>query len=140
MIVEEVSDRLKDIDPAVFRLVAGAAELASVKDAPPTAPAAYVFVESEAAGDNERITGVLQRVERDVAVVVVAKNASGTTGAAAYQDVEQLKVQAFAALIGWQPESAAEELTFVGSQLVRARNGHVWLQLTFSAPYYLESH
>ena len=140
MIVADVITRLKEMASPPFRIIAGALELAAVKEQPAATPAAYVFIESEAAADNETITGaVRQRVEADLAVVIVAGNAVGGAGGALASDLESLKATVRTALVGWQPASSEDVVTFVASELVRAKGGYAACQLTFSAPYYLEA-
>lgn len=140
MIVADVIARLNAISPPVFRIVAGALELAAVKEQPPATPAAYVFVETEAAADNETTTGaVRQRVETDLAVVIVASNVSSAAGGALAADIDALKGKVLEALVGWLPPSGGDVMTFAASELVRAKGGFAACQLTFSAPYYLEA-
>lgn len=141
MIVPEIIDRLKTAPQTPLRLTDGAAALASLgtNAAPKALPAAFVYVSEEAAAENSRATGVLQRVEMDVTVVLVSQNVSDPRGAAASSDVEALKVWAKARLLGWQPASAEDVLTYVGGRMVRAREGLVWWELTFATATYLEA-
>ena len=140
MIVAEVSERLRAMTPAVFMLVEGVAEIAALKTARPAAlPAAYVFISQEAAGDNERITGVLQRVEMDLSVVLVTENLSDPREEAASNDVTALKGRVNSALLGWQPPSAEDVVTAVGGRLVRARDGLVWWEMLFGTAIYQEA-
>lgn len=137
MIVREIIARLKDLASPPFALVAGSADLAALGSArPPALPAAYVFVSEEAAGENERVNAVLQRMEIDVSVVVVAGNVSDVHGGAAAADSEALKRAVRAALVGWQPASAEDVVTNVGGKLVRAAGGTVWWELTFATATY----
>lgn len=137
MIAAEIIARLKDRAGTSFGLIEGAAELAALGNGQPMAlPAAYVFIAEEAAGENERTTGVLQRVEIDVSVVLVAGNVSDATGAAAADDVETLKRTVRRALIGWQPASAEDVVTLVGARIVRVREGAVWCEMTFATAAY----
>lgn len=138
MIVAEIIARLQERAGSNFGLIEGAGELAALGNAPPPAmPAAYVYVAEEAAGDNERATGpVLQRVEMDVSVVVIAGNVSDATGAAAAGDVEALKRAVRRALIGWQPPAADDVITLVGARIVRVREGAVWCEMTFAVVTY----
>jgi hypothetical protein len=138
VIVAEIIARLADAN--AFAMIEGAAELAALKDAaPPASPAAYVFIDEEAAEPNDRMNAVLQRVEVDVSVVIMATNVSDATGGAGSDDVETLKAAATAVLVGWQPESAADVVTYVGARLVRARSGTVTVEMTFATAFYLES-
>ena len=139
MIVDEFIEQLRALDPPVFSLVEGIGELASLQDAPAATPAGYVFIKEEAGGENKRITGLLQRVEADIGVVIVMQNVSDNAGGAAMADIEAIKLKTIGAIAGTQPASAADTVEYAGGQLVRARNGYVWWELTFSAPYLLES-
>jgi hypothetical protein len=140
VIVPETIGRLKTAPQTPLRLVDGAAALAAIGTAKPLAtPAGYVFVAEEAAAENSRATGVLQRVEMDVSVVLVTQNVSDALGGAAAGDVEALKAWTKAQLLGWQPPSAEDVLTYVGGRMVRARDGLVWWELTFATATYLEA-
>lgn len=137
MIVAEVIERLRAQVGSPFALVEGAAELAILGNAQPNAlPAAYVYTAEEAAEPNERIGAVLQRVEVDIAVVVIAGNVSDATGAAAASDVESLKRFVRSALVGWEPEVADDIITNVGARIVRVRDGAVWCEMTFATALY----
>ncbi|MES0068793.1 hypothetical protein NKJ73_23745 [Mesorhizobium sp. M0074] len=136
----EFQQRLRDIDPAVFRVVAGAAAWASLNGEPKTTPAAFVLIEEEQSGENTRMTGpVLQRCEADVAVIFVTRNVSDGTGAAAADDIETLKSAVRDALIGFEPTSVsnADVVEHISSNLLKAKNGHVWQRELFGVGYYL---
>ena len=136
MIVAEVIQRLSDAN--VFGLVEGAAELMSLGEAAPiVSPAAYVFIDEEAAEENERANAVLQRVEVDLSVVLMTTNVSDTKGGAGADDIEALKATARDHLVGWTPASAGDVVTYVGARLVRARNGLVVVEMTFATAFYV---
>lgn len=137
MIPDEVIARLKAALDCPFAIVEGASELAAIVDQPLATPAAYVIVKEEASGENERVNGVLQRTEMDIGVVIVADNLSDASGAAASVDLEALKRFVRGRLIGWQPASAEDVLLHVGGQLVKARNGALWWEMTLSTAVYL---
>ena len=140
MIVADVIARLHALSPPVFRIVAGALELAAVREQPAAVPAAYVFIENEAAAENEAMTGaVTQRVETDLAVVIVASNVSDAAGGALAADLEAIKRRVLVALLGWLPPQGDDIVTYVGSETIRMKGGYAACQLTFSAPYYLEA-
>ncbi|WP_437871293.1 phage tail terminator protein [Methylorubrum extorquens] len=137
MIIAQIIERLRAQTDTPFAIVEGAAELASLGNAQPNAlPAAYVFTAEEAAEPNDRIGAVLQRLEIDVAVVIVAGNVSDATGAAAASDMESLKRAARKALVGWQPPAADDVVTNVGARIVRVRDGAVWCEMTFATARY----
>ncbi len=138
-LVSEIQGRLSAIDPAVFRLVAGAAAFSALSGQPPATPAAYVLIEEEQSAENERITGpVMQRTEADIAVIIVTRNVADNTGAAAAEDVETLKAAVRAALIGFVPAGAqgGDPLTHISGNLLKAKSGNVWQRELFAAAYY----
>ena len=139
MIVAEIIARLQAIAPPVFALVEGAAELAALgSGTPPAMPAAYVYIAEEASADNERLTGVLQRTEIDISLLLVASSAADPRGGVASGDLEALKRAARGALLGWQPPSADDVVTHVGGRIVRFRDNAVWWEMTLGTAVYLD--
>jgi hypothetical protein len=139
MIIDEVQSLLKAI-PATFATVEGAAELSLLKDAPLATPAAYVIVKDEASGENQRMTGgVLQRTEVDFGVVIVIKNVSDRTGAAATTAVEPLKIATRQALLGQTLAGTDDVITHVSGSLHKAANGELWWEEIFATAYLLEA-
>lgn len=140
-IVADFIARLQAITPPVFAIVEGAADFSTIETVPTAMPAAYVLVEEEESGDNERATGpVLQRCEADIAVVIVTDNVSDVSGGAVASDIEALKAAVRAALIGFVPASTqgGDPITHVGGRLISARRGTVWHRELFAAAYYLQ--
>ncbi|RWN30124.1 MAG: hypothetical protein EOR97_17275 [Mesorhizobium sp.] len=139
-IVSELRGLLDGINPPVFRIVGGAAEFAALAGEPKATPAAYVLVEEEQSEDNARMTGpVLQRVEADVAVIIVTRNVSDNTGAAAAEEIETLKAKVRGALMGFVPAGdGSDPITHVSGSLLKAKSGNVWQRELFAAAYYLE--
>ena len=138
--VSEIQTELLAIDPPVFRIVGGAADFAAIADAPHAFPAAYVFVEEEASAENETITGpVVQRMESDIAVVIVTKNLTDAKGAAAAAEIETLKTTVRAKLIGFVPEATQDgtPVTHIAGALLKAKGGYVWHRELFGVVSYL---
>lgn len=122
-----------------FKLVRGAAQLASVKDRPDALPAAFVLVTREVTAENGRLTGgVLQRCERDVAVVIVCEDLSDIDGDAAADELEGLKTYVRGQLIGFKPTDMVDVITHVSGEVIEARAGCAWFEDTYSAPIYLK--
>jgi len=137
-LVAAVIDRLKAAGTP-FKAVSGAAEFAAIEKRRLGTPAAFVMVAEEAAGDNERINGtVLQRLEIDLAVVIVADNLGDARGGAAADDIDALKGFVRAQLIGFAPEAAEEPLTHLSGRLLKARSGTIWFEDLFAVASYLE--
>lgn len=136
MIEEQIRLRLAAL-PETFALVEGIAELSLLAASPKAFPAAYVFEKEKAAAPNERMNGVLQRVEADYAVVIVAKSVANAYGAIG--QLRPLEMAVLEALIGWQPDEAEEPITFNSSVVTRVAPGTVWLEVVVSASWYLEA-
>lgn len=137
-IVSEIREHLK-AGQTVFKIVAGAIEFSQIDKQHLGSPAAYVMVPEDASSQNERMTGgVLQRLETDIAVLIVVQNLSGPFGEAAGDDLEDLKSFVRTRLIGFVPPSATEPITHVSGELIKASGGTVWFEDRFSVPSYLE--
>ena len=139
-LVSDVIARLQAINPPVFSIVDGAIGLATLKGVPDAVPAAYVFVKEEASSPTERMTGpVLQRVETDLAVLIIAGNVADAQGSAVAVDLEALKATVRGALIGFVPEAThGEPVQHVSGQLVQFKGGYAWHEDLYSAATYLE--
>lgn len=140
MIVAEIIARLQGAASPPLAIVEGAAELNALGGGTPLSlPAAYIYVAEEASAENERVTGVLQRTEMDVSVVLVTGSVADSHGAAAASDLEPLKSAVRAALLGWQPPSAEDVITHVGGRIVRFGDNAVWWEMTLTTAIYLEA-
>lgn len=140
-ISKDIQQRLKDIDPAPFRIVDGTVAFSALNGEPKATPAAYVLVEEEISGDNLRMTGnVLQRTESDFAVIIITRNVSDNTAGAAADDIEVLKEKVRRAIIGYVPSSSVsgEPLIHVSGNLLKAKSGSVWQREVFGAADYQE--
>ena len=132
---QEFIERLKG-PGTPFAMVEGAAAFSAVDKRPDATPAAFVFVRSEASGDNERIDTVLQRIETDVAVVIVADNPTDRYMGAAAADIDTLKDWVRGRLVGHIIDCEAVE--HVSGELVAASGGVVWYEDVYSIAGYLE--
>lgn len=137
-LVSEIKERLKD-GQTVFATVGGALDLANLEKNYLAKPGAYVLAAEEASGENERMTGpVLQRLESDIAVVIVFDDHTDALGEAADDPLEAFKNFVRGRLIGFVPASADEPVTHVSGEIVKASGGTVWFEDRFSVPSYLE--
>lgn len=136
MIVKDIIDRLSGTG-SPFRIVEGANELAEVKDRPATTPAAYVYVASEASKPSERFNGpVLQRLEMDIAVVIVTDNNAGALQVA--DDIESLKAFVRGRLLGYVSPSAFDPIEHVLGQVAQIKDHMVWFEDVFATAKYLQ--
>ncbi len=140
MIIDEAIKLLKEIDPQPFRLIAGAAELALIKDTPSVGPAVYVITKEEQSSDNQAMFPEISQVcHCDFAAVIVVTNVSDKTGAAATLDIEPLKWAVRRAWLGVQLPSADDVTTHVSGSLVRAGGGSVSWEEVFATSYELRA-
>lgn len=135
MIVAEIIARLLEVGTP-FAIVEGANELAEVTTRPAAVPAAFVYVATEASMKNERSTGpVLQRMEVDIAVLLVTENHAGSIDAA--RDIEALKNFVRGKLIGFMPASAADPIEHAVGQIQQVKDRMVWFEDVFATAVYL---
>lgn len=124
-----------------FGAVLGATSYAQIKGNRPDAvlPAVYVLVTEETSAENSRATGrVMQRTERDIALVHVVEHLGDADGADVVDPLEDIKATGRAALIGFKPTDMVEVITHVHGEVLEAGSGIVWFADTFSAPIYLK--
>lgn len=136
MIVDEIIARLQAAG-SPFKIVDGAAALSEVKDRPQQTPAAYVYISNEASKPNERMTGrVLQRMETDIAVVIITDNIAGALQVSG--DIESLKGFVRRHLVGYVLPSALDPLEHVLGQVVQIKDGLVWFEDVYATAVLLE--
>ncbi|MBN9335627.1 hypothetical protein [Devosia sp.] len=123
-----------------FFSVRGATSMAQVKARPEgPLPQAFVVSAEEMAGDNQRATGgVLQALERDIAVVIVVEHLGDADGADAVDPLEEIKEYVRAQLLGWQTTEMVDVITYVRGETMEAVDGCVWFAAIYSAPQYIE--
>ena len=123
MNVSQISDRLADachslkwVKPALRSSV------------PAAYPAAYVLVTSETADRNPLIGAHSQIVTTRFAVeIMVTNSTSPATGGEAQADLETVREEIKAALMGWQPTPEHAPCEFTSGQMVEfAGNLAIW--------------
>ncbi|RJF84872.1 hypothetical protein D3877_10370 [Azospirillum cavernae] len=127
--------RLKAQAPSL-RLVEGLAQLAALKQNPPTnvQPAAYVVPVSETASDNRLANGVAQRNAVTFGVVLCVTDLSDPRGVDAGDALDRARGEIRAALVGWTPEGADGPALFLGGETVDLdRFGALWWMDRFRA-------
>lgn len=125
------------LEVSTLKLVAGAAAFQQASETNPAAtPAAYVFPVRESAGSNPVAPDVHQRVAVEIAVVLVVRNVSDAIGAASAQDMEALRGEVKAVLLGWPPATGCDALERGTGNLLAFRDGHLWWQDTYKTAFY----
>lgn len=134
--IAAVIDRLRRAVPEL-RLVEGAVEYAALKAPPPAArrPAAYVMPLGAEPGGNQLATGIRQRVQETVGVVILTGNLRDARGGAAVEDLEHLFRVVRAMLVGWVPEPGYEAMQLGPARLLDFEAGVVAWQESFTTAY-----
>lgn len=123
-----VSARLAEQVGERFAFVGTVADLEAALDGlPRSAPAAYVLLLSENAGDRDSLDVHHQRIAQDFAVVIVCSNMRDATGSAASAELHVLRTQVRAALLGWSPDVAnSEACAFTSGRLLAFKDQLLW--------------
>ncbi len=127
--------RLKAEAPSL-RLVEGLAQLAALKENPPSnmQPAAFVVPVSETAEDNRLANGIAQRNRVTFGVVLCLTKLTEVRGAVAGDALDAVRAEVRAALVGWTPEGASGPALFVGGETIELdRFGALWWMDRFRA-------
>lgn len=127
-IVAWMQRRLREQVPDL-RHVGGAAGFAEASESNPrVTPAAFVFSTAESAdgGGFSADSPAMYRVE--IAVVTVVRHVGDPSGADATDDIEALRDQEFAVLLGQRPDAQHTEAQFLSGGVLAVRDRHYWWQ------------
>lgn len=121
-----ILDRLKT-QMTGFRLVGSAVDLDALADgAVPVTPAAYLIPLGEDGGDNT-LTGDLQLLTVDFAVILTLANRRDASGAAAIGELESWRAKVRDALLGWTPDAeTCSSPRFSGGRVLHFGDGVLW--------------
>lgn len=137
--IQSIIDRLMETGTP-FAISGGAAEIADVKDRPTALPAVFVFISDERSGENQRFgSGVLQRTQATISVVMVTENLSALNNAAAVDDIDSLKAYCRRKLLGFIPAGAndPDPMEHLAGELQQALGGTVWFEDAYTTAYHL---
>lgn len=109
--------------------VSGAAGFQAASESNPlSTPSAYVFCVHEASDTSTIDLPLSQRMKFSLAVVVVVRNVTDTLGEAAYDSLDAVRAEIWAALHGAQIDADHEPLTFDSGSVLALRDRHLWWQ------------
>lgn len=102
-----------------------------------TYPSACIVMPRGNAGSNTLTNAVNQQVTDLFAVILAVKNVADMHGKAAAAEMDVLRPQLIAALLGWTPNAAVYvPLEYVGYQLVAYQNGLLFFSDHFKTQHY----
>ncbi len=120
---------------AAFRLVAGAADLASATDDLKQVPAAYVYPVADRTTRSGGLGYVAHEVQARFGVVIAARNLRDARGEKAIGDLEPLRLAVRTALLGWLPATGYDRCTWQGGRLIRIAQAVLWWQDDYETAY-----
>jgi len=133
-VVDRLKDQIKDL-----RKVAGAANFASAHDDIKGEPRhAYVIPANDSAQPNRADTNgaVMQWVSERFSVALAVSNRRDPRGEHAINnELESLRSQVMAALLGYVPANGYDPIEYVSGNLLQLTPGVLWWSMTFSTGY-----
>lgn len=134
-----VIERLKS-EVRGLRLVAGAADLAALREAPPLAlPAAYVVPLAERAEPDALLGVVEQRLQLTFGVLLAVRSLRDARGEAAQNELRGLRDAVLAALMGWTARPDADPCEYAGGRLLQLNDTVLWWGDDYRAAYFLRN-
>lgn len=122
--------------PVFANRVAGAANFSVLPEAANMAvPAAYVIPMDENPEPNVSSSGYRQTVREGFAVVVVLSNVADERGQGAAVTVNDMRLDLFKALLGFQPGEEYEGIEYEGGNLLQLDRSRLYFQFEFAVDY-----
>ncbi len=132
MIIEDVLQRLQAADLALD--VKGAAHLAGAQS-DQLRDTVYVLSLDETAAANTLLNIVRQQVTLGVGVVFALGNRRDRRGQGAQDEINARREQVRRSLLGWQPDSADDVLTYRRGRLLHMQDSVTWWQDEYETQY-----
>jgi len=132
MIIHEVIDRLSGADLGLT--VKGSADLVKAQ-ADQLRDSVFVMALDESAANNSLMTGVRQQVTLGIGVIIALGNRRDRRGQGAQDEINDRREDVRRLLLGWQPDSADDVMTYRGGRLLNIQDAVVWWQDEYSTQY-----
>lgn len=126
-----------DTQMPTLKQVTAAASVPMAIEALKTYPSACIVMPRGTAGQNTLTNAVNQQVADVFAVILAVKNVADMHGKAAAAEMDALRPQLIAALLGWTPDAVVyAPLEYAGYQLVAYQNGLLFFSDHFKTQHY----
>jgi hypothetical protein len=113
--------------------VGGVAELeAAIDNKELAVPHAFVYRLEDLPEESDEIGAGTQAMNETFGVLVAVANTGDARGAAADDQLDDLRDALIAALKGWSPEGAHQELDYRGFETVEVTRARVWRRFDFA--------
>lgn len=112
-----------------LQTVAQAFTLTPVDNLTSTCPACYVLPIGENAGANELDNAVRQSLTTDWGLFLVCEVA----------DLDAVRLAVRGAVLGWQPNTAAEQTTFVSGEILDLKGRYLWWRDVYRTTTYIRA-
>jgi hypothetical protein len=131
MDLEAFRARIEDQVPALADVLGSASYVAAAVTKPTRTPCAYVVPLADAAGENQLVNAVSQRLTEQFGVIFVLKNVTDQRGDKVNADLAVLRDAVRAALLGWAPTGEHEPTVRGQGRLLDFKDQLLWWQDTY---------
>lgn len=130
-----VIEALREIATSFKGRVGGAAEFKAIENVSQMeAPSAYVVPTGDTAGQQQSQTDYDQLVTEGFAVIVALDNRADQRGQkAAFDAVNDIRAEIWAALLGWEIDKNTYAIEYEGGQVISINRALLYYQFDFSA-------
>lgn len=119
--------------------IAGAAEFKQLQEsAALPVPCAFVIPLDDNPQDSMAMNSVRQMLQDSFAVVVAVSNVADEKGQTGVHTLDAIRTVLWASLLGWQPASRYDGITYQGGQLLAMDRARLWYQFDFAAAMEIE--
>lgn len=134
MQLEVVIQALRERVAAFANRVGGAAQFKALPEAASLpVPCAFVVPLDDEPGESQSQNSVRQSVTDSFAVVVCVDNTPDERGQTGIHNVHTLRAALWGALLGWQPATEYDGITYQGGALLSMDRARLWYQFEFGA-------
>lgn len=125
--------------PSFANRVSGAAQFKMLPETAALAvPCAYVIPLDDSPGESRAQNSVRQQLTDSFSVVAVLSNSNDEKGQGASASVHSMRLELWAALLGWRPAARYSGITYEGGQLIALDRARAWYQFEFGAAMEIE--
>lgn len=140
MQLEPIIAALRTRAAATFgNYIGGAAEFKQLQEnASMPVPCAFVIPLDDNPDASVAMNSVRQMLQDSFAVVVAVSNVADEKGQTGVHSIDAIRTVLWASLLGWQPASRYDGITYQGGQLLAMDRARLWYQFDFAAAMEIE--